>query len=202
MHFFKCKILTPKAIQKNVVHVYIYITSFVNINWFLCCINHSWNCEWSINVWSWNFSLKIKCESCRYFLLNPFSHMINLQQTTFETFNPKFWNSLCMEDNLLNIVENIVAKGEIAHLSIFFGHNVFKKCSWGKGLICNLFTDRFFFSPICLHSFFVQDFSHSIINIQLQLITNLSLSYAQHWGFGTRVNPQLQRSIIAELNIS
>ena len=52
-------------------------------------------------------------------LLNPCPHTTHLQQTTLEALSKKYETFLWMKVKLLKMVENIVAKGEIAHYVVF-----------------------------------------------------------------------------------
>ena len=54
-----------------------------------------------------------------FIILNPFPHTTNLQQTTLKTYLQKPEKQPKKISQLLNKVENIVAKGEIAHQQQF-----------------------------------------------------------------------------------
>ena len=67
--------------------------------------------------------------------LNPFPHTTILQQKTLNIFCQKIENLGKWMDNLLLTVENIVAKGDIAHFEQFLlCHYVFKKLSTSEGV--------------------------------------------------------------------
>ena len=102
-----------------------------------CQIQKPWTTCYSISlhlmISRFNVLTRLVCQCCSFFVmddLNPLPHTTILQQTTLNVVCQKIENLHNWMDNLWQKVENIVAKGEIAHfVPFFFCHHVFKKPS-------------------------------------------------------------------------